>query len=209
LKFLIVDDHKLFSDGLSTLLSDIYTEPELISVASGQQAINTLNQDSSFDLVLLDLQLPDMDGIEVLNKIAANKMLVPVAIVSATSNYQEIYAVLKAGALGFMHKSIDRQELEKAINSILNGEKYLSDLSPAATDERQSLKTNIEILTRRQSEVLALLSDGLLNKQIAERLGTSEQTIKIHVSAIMKKLGVRTRTACVSQAIRLGIITKA
>ncbi len=209
MKFLIVDDHKLFSDGLSTLLSDIYTEPELISVASGQQAINTLNQDSSFDLVLLDLQLPDMDGIEVLNKIAANKMLVPVAIVSATSNYQEIYAVLKAGALGFMHKSIDRQELEKAINSILNGEKYLSDLSPAATDERQSLKTNIEILTRRQSEVLALLSDGLLNKQIAERLGTSEQTIKIHVSAIMKKLGVRTRTACVSQAIRLGIITKA
>jgi DNA-binding NarL/FixJ family response regulator len=209
LKFLIVDDHKLFSDGLSTLLSDIYTEPELISVASGQQAINTLNQDSSFDLVLLDLRLPDMDGIEVLNKIAANKMLVPVAIVSATSNYQEIYAVLKAGALGFMHKSIDRQELEKAINSILNGEKYLSDLSPAATDERQSLKTNIEILTRRQSEVLALLSDGLLNKQIAERLGTSEQTIKIHVSAIMKKLGVRTRTACVSQAIRLGIITKA
>ena len=123
MKFLIVDDHKLFSDGLSTLLSDIYTEPELISVASGQQAINTLNQDSSFDLVLLDLQLPDMDGIEVLNKIAANKMLVPVAIVSATSNYQEIYAVLKAGALGFMHKSIDRQELEKAINSILNGEK--------------------------------------------------------------------------------------
>ena len=209
MKFLIVDDHKLFSDGLSTLLSDIYTEPELISVASGQQAINTLNQDSSFDLVLLDLQLPDMDGIEVLNKIAANKMLVPVAIVSATSNYQEIYAVLKAGALGFMHKSIDRQELEKAINSILNGEKYLSDLSPAATDERQSLKTNIEILTRRQSEVLALLSDGLLNKQIAERLGTSEQTIKIHVSAIMKKLGVRTRKACVSQAIRLGIITKA
>lgn len=209
MKFLIVDDHKLFSDGLSTLLSDIYTEPELISVASGQQAINTLNQDSSFDLVLLDLRLPDMDGIEVLNKIAANKMLVPVAIVSATSNYQEIYAVLKAGALGFMHKSIDRQELEKAINSILNGEKYLSDLSPAATDERQSLKTNIEILTRRQSEVLALLSDGLLNKQIAERLGTSEQTIKIHVSAIMKKLGVRTRTACVSQAIRLGIITKA
>ena len=209
MKFLIVDDHKLFSDGLSTLLSDIYTEPELISVASGQQAINTLNQDSSFDLVLLDLLLPDMDGIEVLNKIAANKMLVPVAIVSATSNYQEIYAVLKAGALGFMHKSIDRQELEKAINSILNGEKYLSDLSPAATDERQSLKTNIEILTRRQSEVLALLSDGLLNKQIAERLGTSEQTIKIHVSAIMKKLGVRTRTACVSQAIRLGIITKA
>jgi len=209
LKFLIVDDHKLFSDGLSTLLSDIYTEPEFISVTSGQQAINTLNQDSSFDLVLLDLRLPDMDGIEVLNKIAANKMLVPVAIISATSNYQEIYAVLKAGALGFMHKSIDRQELEKAINSILNGEKYLSDLTPAATDERQSLKKNIEILTRRQSEVLALLSDGLLNKQIAERLGTSEQTIKIHVSAIMKKLGVRTRTACVSQAIRLGIITKA
>lgn len=209
MKFLIVDDHKLFSDGLSTLLSDIYTEPEFISVTSGQQAINTLNQDSSFDLVLLDLRLPDMDGIEVLNKIAANKMLVPVAIISATSNYQEIYAVLKAGALGFMHKSIDRQELEKAINSILNGEKYLSDLTPAATDERQSLKKNIEILTRRQSEVLALLSDGLLNKQIAERLGTSEQTIKIHVSAIMKKLGVRTRTACVSQAIRLGIITKA
>lgn len=209
MKFLIVDDHKLFSDGLRTLLSDIYTEPEFISVANGQQAINTLNQDSSFDLVLLDLRLPDMDGIEVLNKITANEMLVPVAVISATSNYQEIYAVLKAGALGFMHKSIDRQELEKAINSILNGEKYLSDISPAATDERQSLKTNIEILTRRQNEVLALLSDGLLNKQIAERLGTSEQTIKIHVSAIMKKLGVRTRTACVSQAIRLGIITKA
>ena len=93
MKFLIVDDHKLFSDGLSTLLSDIYTEPEFISVTSGQQAINTLNQDSSFDLVLLDLRLPDMDGIEVLNKIAANKMLVPVAIISATSNYQEIYAV--------------------------------------------------------------------------------------------------------------------
>ena len=207
MKFLIVDDHKLFSDGLSTLLSDIYTDPEFISVASGQQAIDTLNQNSSFDLVLLDLRLPDMDGIEVLKKVAAHKILVPIAIISATSNYQEIYAALKEGALGFIHKSIDRQELENAVNSILNGEKYLSDLSPAATDESQPLKTNVEILTRRQSEVLALLSEGLLNKQIAERLGTSEHTIKIHVSAIMKKLGVRTRTACVNQAIRLGMIT--
>jgi DNA-binding NarL/FixJ family response regulator len=205
-KFLIVDDHKLFSEGLSTLLADIYTEPQFTCVSSGLGAIDVLGQDTSFDLVLLDLRLPDMDGIEVLKKMEIAQFLTPTAIISATSNYQEIYAALKAGALGFIHKSIDRDELEKAINTILSGEKYLSDLSGGATDEDRPLSGGGEILTRRQREVLTLLAEGLLNKQIAERLGTSEHTIKIHVSAIMKKLGVRTRTACVNQAMRLGML---
>lgn len=206
MKFLIVDDHKLFSDGLSTLLADIYTSPEFSCVSSGRAALEELQRDTGFDLVLLDLRLPDMDGIEVLKNMEAANIVTPTAIISATSDYQEIYAALKEGALGFIHKSIDRDELENAINMILSGEKYLSDLSSGTTDESRPLSTDGEILTRRQNEVLMLLSEGLLNKQIAERLGTSEHTIKIHVSAIMKKLGVRTRTACVNQAMRLGML---
>lgn len=206
MKFLIVDDHRLFSDGLGGLLAGIYPGIEIDREADGRAALRALDARDDYDLMLLDLRLPDVDGLEVLREMAAARLSTPVAVLSETSDYQEIYAALKEGALGFIHKSVDRAELEKAVNAILNGEKYLSDLSGNADLGDAPAPAASDLLTRRQHEVLVLLSEGLLNKQIAARLGASEHTIKIHVSAIMRKFDVRTRTACVNRAMRLGML---
>jgi DNA-binding NarL/FixJ family response regulator len=208
MKFLIADDHQLFSDGLGTLLGQLFPDSSTQGVAGGGAALDELADNDDYDLLLLDLRLPDMDGRAVLGAMHDKGYSTPAAIISATGNPAEIRRCLDAGAIGFIHKSVGSDELREAVERLLEGERYVSGGEPEPTSHAVAdyVLADGSRLTRRQREVLELLADGLLNKQIAERLGTSEHTVKIHVSGIMKKLGARTRTACVNEAIRLGML---
>ncbi len=208
MKFLIVDDHQLFSDGLGTLLGNLFPGSVTTGVAGGRAALDELATNDDYDLLLLDLRLPDMDGRAVLGAMLDHGFATPAAVISATGNAAEIRRCLDAGAIGFIHKSVDSNELKHAVERLLAGERYVSGAEPEAPAHAVTdyVLPDGSRLTRRQRDVLELLAEGLLNKQIAERLGTSEHTVKIHVSGIMKKLGARTRTASVNEATRLGLL---
>ncbi|GJL82513.1 MAG: DNA-binding response regulator [marine bacterium B5-7] len=205
---LIVDDHALFSDGLGNLLCDVFDDAHVETLTSGSRALECLNGEHAYDLVLLDLRLSDMSGISVLESLRDSDVSTPVVIISASSNAVDIRQAMDAGALGFIHKSVDRNELKMAVEQVLAGNLYTSKSAEETSRQGHTPFTLPDggHLTRRQHDVLTLLAEGLLNKQIAERLGTSEHTIKIHVSAVMKKLGVRNRTTCVNEAVRLGLL---
>lgn len=194
ISLLLVDDHKIFLDGLALALQSLTRELDIQTAQSAEQAEACLAQ-RDFDLILLDLRLPDMPGLELLRRWQAQGRMTPVAILSASDSSQDAQAALAAGALGFIPKSFDGDELRQAVTRVLLGE-TLPAPRPTAIAE----------LTPRQQEILPLLADGLPNKLISRRLGLSEDTVKTHLKALYQELNVHSRTACVAAARQRGWI---
>lgn len=192
ISLLLVDDHKIFLDGLALALQPLTRELRIETAQNAEQAEHCLGL-ADFDLILLDLRLPDMPGLELLRRWQAQGRITPVAILSASDSPQEAQAALAAGALGFIPKSSDGDELRQAVTRVLLGE-TLPAPQPATIAE----------LTPRQQEILPLLADGLPNKLISRRLGLSEDTVKTHLKALYQELNVHSRTACVAAARQRG-----
>lgn len=192
ISLLLVDDHHIFLDGLALALKPLTLEMDIHTAHSAAEAQQCLEQ-RDFDLVLLDLRLPDVPGLELLQRWQKQGRMTPVAILSASDSPQDAQAALQAGALGFIPKSSDGDALREAVSRVLLGE----TLPPP-----QPLQ--IAELTPRQQEILPLLADGLPNKLISRRLGLSEDTVKTHLKALYQELDVHSRTACVSAARQRG-----
>ncbi|WP_278619598.1 response regulator [Ectopseudomonas oleovorans] len=190
-RIVIADDHPLFRDALKHALQDSLKGLVVEEAGSFDGVVSILDADNAYDLILLDLRLPDEPGIELLQRWLARGESTPVAILSASDSALEAQAALAAGALGFIPKSSDGNALRQAVTRVLLGETL-----PAPSSSSP--------LTPRQLEILQLLAEGLPNKAISRELGLAEDTVKTHLKALFETFAVHTRTACVSAARQRG-----
>jgi DNA-binding NarL/FixJ family response regulator len=206
-RFIIVDDHPLFRGALSQALSDAFEDAQILEAGSLDDLTVRLGADGDTDLILLDLTMPGVHGVSGLLYLRAEHPEVPVVIVSASDDAATIRQCLDCGASGFIPKSQPVEAIRDAIRRIMDGEVWLPadvDLGTAVMGETVGLVSRLSTLTPQQVRVLMMLGEGLLNKQIAFKLGVSEATIKAHVSAILQKLGVDSRTQAVIAINKIG-----
>jgi DNA-binding NarL/FixJ family response regulator len=194
----IVDDHPLFRDALKHTLASGFPNIR-ISEGGSLQELGGLLEKGNVDLVLLDLSMPGVQGFSGLIYLRALNPQIPVVVVSANESPSVIRRCLDFGASGFIPKSMSVIRIREAIGAILNGEIWLPPgVDPGKADTKDSdVVARLSTLTPQQVRVLMMLGEGLLNKQIAYHLGVSEATVKAHVSAILQKLRVESRTQAV------------
>lgn len=204
-RFIIVDDHPLFRGALKLALSSSADDIDIIEVGDLDSAKQLIKSSSDIDLVLLDLSLNGIGGMTGLISLRSLQPLVPIAIVSATDDPITIRAALGLGASGFISKASTPDVIKAAVQTILDGGIW----SPLIGEEEGELDADlidlikcIRKLTPQQGRVLDLMADGMLNKQIAHDLNVSEATVKAHVSAVLYKLGVESRTQAVIRLAR-------
>jgi len=197
---IIVDDHPLFRDALRQALSDSFRDLKISEAGSLDGISGALDQNAETDLVLLDLAMPGVKGFSGLMYLRAQYPEIPVVVVSANEDPYAIRRCIEFGASGFIPKSLPVETIREAVRAVLEGEIWVPpdlDLSDEGDGETADLVARLATLTPQQVRVLMMLSEGLLNKQIAYKLNVSEATIKAHVSAILQKLGVDSRTQAV------------
>ncbi|HSY57261.1 MAG TPA: response regulator transcription factor [Bradyrhizobium sp.] len=202
----IADDHPLFRDALRQAVASVVASAKIDEAGSFEELTALLDLDSDVDLVLLDLTMPGISGFSGLIYLRAQFPAIPVVIVSASDDGGTIRQSLDFGASGFIPKRFGVDTLRDAITKVLGGDVWVpadTDLSSATDPELMRLRDRLVTLTPQQVRVLMMLSEGLLNKQIAYELGVSEATIKAHVSAILQKLGVESRTQAVIAAAKI------
>ncbi len=193
-RVLIVDDHPLFAQGLAGLLTQSALADTVEVADTVEQAVAVLSGRYLIDLVLLDVSLQGEPGLMLLPRMSAHKP--PVVVISSSDDETTVRAAQAAGARGFLPKSAGRTALIRMVRSVSRGEEYYPG--------RRSLPTQIQVLTPRQQDVLALLAQGFPNKRISQSLNLTEHTVKTHLKAIFSHLGVHNRTECVSQARQMG-----
>ena len=202
----IADDHPLFRGALRAAVAALFTNADITEAGTFDEVVNLLERGTEIDLVLLDLSMPGARGFSGLMYLRAQYPGVPVAVVSANDDPTAIRRCMQIGASGFIPKTLGIDGMRAAISKILGGGVWTPpdvDLSQAADLETAELMGRMATLTPQQVRVLMMLSEGLLNKQIAYELGVSEATIKAHVSAILQKLGVESRTQAVIAAAKI------
>jgi DNA-binding NarL/FixJ family response regulator len=203
----IVDDHPLFRDALNQALKSALKSLETVEAGSLDELAVLLGKGRDIDLVLLDLNMPGVQGFSGLLYLRAQYPQLPVAIVSASEDPATIRRAIDFGASGFVPKSQPVEQIRAAVQGILAGDIWTPpeiDISDAGNSADEDLIARLAKLTPQQVRVLMMLAEGLLNKQIAYELGVSEATIKAHVSAILQKLGVDSRTQAVIAMNRVG-----
>lgn len=209
MKILIVDDHLLFLEGVSQILSYNMEDVEVIKANSVEQAIQKVISIPNIDLALVDLKMPNVSGVELLSKIKEVDGLIPIAVLSATDNLKLIKSALMGGAQGFIPKTYPSHKLISAIDILLSGESYISNDIQSLLDQAEiTIKDAIERhnITGRQLDVLMLLAQGLSNQKIAQTLFISEHTVKSHLKQLFQKLNCDNRLNCVKSAQQLGLI---
>lgn len=210
-RVLIADDHPLVRDGLRTVISVAFDRTELFEASSVAEAIAIIDREGDFDLVLLDLNMPDADGFSGLAALRDRFPSIPVVMVSGEVEAGLVGAAIANGAAGFIPKSLKRSAIVAAIQSILAGDIYMpEEFMPLGEGggELADIRRRIDTLTPQQRTVLGLIVAGRLNKQIAYELDVSMTTVKAHVSAILAKLNVYSRTQAVILANKVKFVGK-
>jgi DNA-binding NarL/FixJ family response regulator len=202
-RLLIADDHPLFRGALREAVSGLFDRVDVAEAGAFEEVVDRLERGGEMDLVLLDLRMPGVRGFSGLMYLRAQYPSLPIVIVSANDDPAVIRRCMEFGAAGFLPKTLGVDALRRAIARVLEGEVWTPpdvDLSAGSDAESAAMIRRLSTLTPQQVRVLMMLSGGLLNKQIAYELGVSEATVKAHVSAILQKLGVESRTQAVIAA---------
>ncbi|WP_349368367.1 response regulator transcription factor [Salinarimonas sp.] len=208
----IADDHPLFRGALRQAVTGVLADVSVVEAGGLEELTAALAKDANVDIVLLDLTMPGVQGYSGLIYLRAQYPDIPVVIVSANEDPVVIRRAVGFGASGFIPKSLDTAEIGAAVQAVLAGDSWTPpdvDLAADDDDEAAEIARRMATLTPQQVRVLMMLSEGLLNKQIAYELGVSEATVKAHVSAILQKLGVESRTQAVIAASKIGATAKA
>jgi len=207
---LIVDDHQLFLEGFSLLLKKLDSNVSIHNCNSSQSVLTLISNRSAFDLIILDIGMPDIDGLTLFNMLRKQGILAPVVFVSATENIKTISNAIYLGASGVIPKQCDSKTLLDGLGKVLDGEVYIhEDFVPHVEHELDNIsrsKSNGTKLTTRQLEVLRMMSNGSSNKDIARLLSISEATVKTHISIIFQSLDAGNRLECVRKAESMGLI---
>jgi len=196
----------MFRDALRQAVASVVASAQIDEAGSFEELTELLGNNSEVDMVLLDLSMPGISGFSGLIYLRAQYPAIPVVIVSASDDLATIRGSLEFGASGFIPKRFGVETLRDALVKVMAGDVWIPpdvDLAATADPEMTRLRDRLVTLTPQQVRVLMMLSEGLLNKQIAYELGVSEATIKAHVSAILQKLGVESRTQAVIAAAKI------
>lgn len=209
-KVMIADDHSMIREGLKQLL-ELEGEFKVVAEAcDGDECLEKLTKITP-DILLLDINMPNMNGLEVLKKMREKKVKVKVLVLTVHNEVEYLLKAVDIGINGYLLKDSESVELKKAILSVVNGEDYIQpSLIPVLNSkmiDRNKDSIKIESLTKREMDVLKLLAVGMYNKEVAEKLDISERTVKNHVSNIFKKINVTDRTQAAVFAIRNNLIT--
>jgi DNA-binding NarL/FixJ family response regulator len=210
MKVLIVDDHALIRDALRSVLRELAVDASVLEASDARQAMRLIETNPDLHLVVLDLRLPDCDGVAVLTDLRKRHATISVVVLSAMQDRDSVLRALELGALGFIPKSASRDVMVNALRLVLAGGVYIPPEAlarPAANDAKALTRpaSPAELgLTERQLEVLALMMQGKSNKVISRLLDVAEPTVKHHVTAILKALKVANRTEAVIAVGSLG-----
>jgi DNA-binding NarL/FixJ family response regulator len=208
-KVLVADDHAIFRQGLRVVLGELDPAVEIVEAADFGEALSLARDAQDLSLLLADLRMPQMDGFEGLRALRRVLPRTPIMVLSASEEAADLFRALESGASGYLPKSAPAAVIVEALRLVLAGGVYVPrELvsgagKPLAPSEDASDRAGV--LTPRQQEVLALIADGHANKEIAYRLGTSEGTVKAHITAIMRTLGVRNRVQLLLAAEQRGL----
>jgi DNA-binding NarL/FixJ family response regulator len=205
-RLVIADDHPLFRGALREAVTGLFERVDIAEAGTFNEVAELLERGGDVDLVLLDLTMPGVRGFSGLMYLRAQYPGVPVIVVSANDDPAAIRRCMEFGASGFIPKTLGVEAMRGAIQRILGGGVWTPpdvDLTAGSDAETAALMARMATLTPQQVRVLMMLSEGLLNKQIAYQLGVSEATVKAHVSAILQKLGVESRTQAVIAAAKI------
>lgn len=203
-RLLLIDDHQIYLDGLGLTLSNL-CEGIIIDHAGNARDAEQRVTANSYDLILLDLQLPDSSGLTLLQRLRTLDPVAPIAILTASNSPSDRDAALAIGAAGFISKTANGQILLDAVTRLLFGEQVVIAGENQPLD-RQSCARQLGV-TPRQLQILDLLAEGLPNKVICQRLSLSEDTVKTHLKALFSTMDCHNRTECVTQARRLGLVS--
>lgn len=206
MKVFVADDHQLFIEGIRAVLADTYTDIEIDFANNGHNAFNALTT-GAYDIALIDLRLPNLDGFDLLRELSNINCLTPVIMVTASEDPRDVQKAFDLGVMGFVPKSSTGQQIINAIDRVLMGEVIMPDNLeqvgiPVTTKEDWASQHGI---TPRQLEVLRLIRNGLSNQAIADKLFLSMATVKTHIIAIFRALDTQSRTEAVQKAQQLGL----
>jgi DNA-binding NarL/FixJ family response regulator len=199
-KFLVADDHPLYREALILALKPLFENFEIVQADSLDSMLEALKHNSNIDLVLLDLNMPGCENFYGLIRVTEDFPKVPIAVVSASDSVEVVSKVVSLGAKGFISKATTTDTIAVALKQIMEGNNWLPEGMQHSLVDDISIKNIAKLvreLTPKQFEVLKLLQNGLLNKQIAFDLNITEATVKAHISAVFRKLKVNTRTQAV------------
>ena len=205
-RVLITDDHGVVRQGLRMFLS-LDPDFEVVGEASNGEEALAMARALGPDVVLMDLLMPVMDGISATEKIRAELPDVEVIALTSVLEDASVTGAVRAGAIGYLLKDTDSEELSRAIKAAAEGRVHLAPEAAARLMREVRAPDSPEALTDREAEVLRLLARGKANKQIASSLYVSEKTVKAHVSSILMKLGVQSRTQAALYAVRTGLVS--
>lgn len=213
IKVIIIDDHTLFREGLQRLL--VRHDIDVISsVSNGNEGLNSILKHNP-DIVLLDLRMPNVSGIEVLKNIRAKNKSLPVVMLTTSDDEKDLIDALKNGASGYLLKDMEPDALVVALKDVLKGETIVAPnlvqilaKFHQGDDSEINITNLISTLTPRESEILELLAEGQSNKLIAKNLGISDGTVKLHVKAILRKLEIHSRVEAAVIAVEHGLKKK-
>jgi DNA-binding NarL/FixJ family response regulator len=206
IRLIIADDHPLFRGALREAVSGLFEDVDIAEAGSFEDLAKLLERGADVDLILLDLTMPGVRGFSGLMYLRAQYPSVPIIVVSANDDPGVIRRCMDFGASGFIPKTLGTEAMRGAITRVFEGGVWTPpeiELGAGADADTADLLTRLTSLTPQQVRVLMMLSGGLLNKQIAYELGVSEATVKAHVSAILQKLGVDSRTQAVIAASKI------
>jgi DNA-binding NarL/FixJ family response regulator len=207
-KALIADDHVIFRQGLRTVLAGIEGNAELLEAGDFEQALDLAERHADLTVLIVDLRMPAMNGFSGLRALRRTLPAVPILVLSASEDADDVFQALEAGASGYIAKSAPADALIEALRLVIVGGIYVPRALIAGRESAlraNAVAAEAPPLTPRQREVLDLISAGHSNKAIAHRLGTSEGTVKAHISAIMRQLGAHNRVQLLRAAERRGI----
>jgi two-component system response regulator DegU len=206
IEIIIADDHMMIREGLKQLLELDGTMKVIAEANDGEECLNLLNKKIHPDILLLDINMPKKNGIEVLEYIKQNKIPVKVLILTVHNEVEYLLKAVDIGIDGYLLKDSSYDELKEAIDVVIFGNTYIQpSLLPALNESMEDYaldKEKIEWLTKRELDVLRLISEGCSNKKISDELTISERTVKNHISHIFRKIDVEDRTQAAVFAIR-------
>lgn len=215
---MLVDDHALFRDGMRYVLQQLADEVEILDTGTFNDALQMANANPAFDLALLDLNMPDSEGVPSLQLFHQRFPDIPLVVVSGSDQRDDIEQVMGLGAMGFISKMSPSKVMLSALHMVLDGGVYLPPQllqqavsrldagQPLPAHDKRSQRASKYGLTPRQLEVLQLIAAGLRNKEIAQKLNLAEGTTKIHVAAIYQALHVNSRVEAAAVARRFGFV---
>jgi DNA-binding NarL/FixJ family response regulator len=212
MKIMVVDDHALVRRGMMYVVKEGFPDAEVAEAESSAAALEFLHADADFDLMLVDVRMPDLDGLELLRAVKAEWPGIPVIMLSTYENAPYVKRALADGAAGYLLKEATPEDLAQAINVAMSGSGNV--LSPRViqnlfedqeNNHGRNGHRNEYSLTQREHDILALLSEGRSNREIAQALFLSEKTVKAHLAAIFRKLGVTNRTQAAMMAVQMGV----